>query len=97
VCDLETSRIGAPYIYDIGNLRVKKTQQKSLSFDKIIANLVKIFLLLYLYVDGITILPKSLLKHYRNYICAVCRCKAEKFSTVTSCGQIYKMMCINFS
>ena len=22
VCDLETSRIGAPYIYDIGNLRV---------------------------------------------------------------------------
>ena len=25
VCDLETSRIGAPYIYDIGNLRVKNT------------------------------------------------------------------------
>jgi len=25
VCDLETSRIGAPYIYDISNLRVKKT------------------------------------------------------------------------
>jgi len=24
VCDLETSRIGAPYIYDISNLRVKK-------------------------------------------------------------------------
>jgi len=24
VCDLETSRIGAPYIYDIINLRVKK-------------------------------------------------------------------------
>jgi len=23
VCDLETSRIGAPYIYDIGRLRVK--------------------------------------------------------------------------
>jgi hypothetical protein len=23
VCDLETSRIGAPYIYDISNLRVK--------------------------------------------------------------------------
>jgi hypothetical protein len=23
VCDLETSRIGAPYIYDINNLRVK--------------------------------------------------------------------------
>jgi len=24
VCDLETSRIGAPYIYDIRNLRVKE-------------------------------------------------------------------------
>jgi len=24
VCDLETSRIGAPYIYDISSLRVKK-------------------------------------------------------------------------
>jgi len=23
VCDLETSRMGAPYIYDISNLRVK--------------------------------------------------------------------------
>jgi hypothetical protein len=23
VCDIETSRIGAPYIYDISNLRVK--------------------------------------------------------------------------
>ena len=25
VCDLETSRIGAPYIYDISNLRVNRT------------------------------------------------------------------------
>jgi len=25
VCDLEKSRIGAPYIYDISNLRVKAT------------------------------------------------------------------------
>jgi hypothetical protein len=25
VCDLETSRIGAPYVYDINNLRVKQT------------------------------------------------------------------------
>jgi len=25
VCDLETSRIDAPYIYDISNLRVKET------------------------------------------------------------------------
>jgi len=26
VCDLETSRIGAPYIYDINNLRVNHTK-----------------------------------------------------------------------
>jgi hypothetical protein len=25
VCDLETSRMGAPYIYDISRLRVKRT------------------------------------------------------------------------
>jgi len=24
VCDIETSRMGAPYIYDISHLRVKK-------------------------------------------------------------------------
>jgi len=28
VCDLETSRMGAPYIYDIGSLRVKVKLQK---------------------------------------------------------------------
>jgi len=27
VCDLETSRIGAPYIYDISNLRVKGLEE----------------------------------------------------------------------
>jgi len=27
VCDLETSRIGAPYIYDISRLRVKHTKE----------------------------------------------------------------------
>jgi len=26
VCDLETSRMGAPYIYDISRLRVKRTE-----------------------------------------------------------------------
>jgi hypothetical protein len=30
VCDLETSRIGAPYIYDISNLRVKQSSSKKL-------------------------------------------------------------------
>jgi hypothetical protein len=29
VCDLETSRIGAPYTYDISNLRVKDTLPNS--------------------------------------------------------------------
>jgi len=29
VCDLETSRIGAPYIYDISNLRVNVFQTVS--------------------------------------------------------------------
>jgi len=32
VCDLETSRIGAPYIYDISNLRVKLKNDSLLSF-----------------------------------------------------------------
>ena len=27
VCDLETSRMGAPYIYDISRLRVKRTER----------------------------------------------------------------------
>jgi len=29
VCDLETSRMGAPYIYDISRLRVNKLTEKS--------------------------------------------------------------------
>jgi len=29
VCDLETSRIGAPYIYDISNLRVNRCKIKN--------------------------------------------------------------------
>ena len=33
VCDLETSRMGAPYIYDISRLRVK-TVQVSLKSDE---------------------------------------------------------------
>jgi len=41
VCDLETSRIGAPYIYDISNLRVKK--KRFLSHFKILAQLQKYF------------------------------------------------------
>jgi len=32
VCDLETSRIGAPYIYDISNLRVKQCSALSLLY-----------------------------------------------------------------
>jgi len=29
VCDLETSRIGAPYLYDISNLRVNTSAHSS--------------------------------------------------------------------
>jgi len=29
VCDLETSRMGAPYIYDISRLRVKSVKEYS--------------------------------------------------------------------
>ena len=32
VCDLDTSRIGAPYIYDISSLRVKRDPQKNFMF-----------------------------------------------------------------
>ena len=31
VCDLETSRMGAPYIYDISRLRVKEAVEKSVN------------------------------------------------------------------
>ena len=33
VCDLETSRIGAPYIYDISSLRVKLHVLQTLNMD----------------------------------------------------------------
>ena len=32
VCDLETPRMGAPYIYDISRLRVNKNQQYAVFF-----------------------------------------------------------------
>jgi len=31
VCDLETSRMGAPYIYDISHLRVNRTQSRAVT------------------------------------------------------------------
>jgi len=31
VCDLQTSRIGAPYIYDISNLRVNSPDEEHMS------------------------------------------------------------------
>jgi hypothetical protein len=33
VCDLETSRIAAPYIYDISNLRVNNNSSEVRPFD----------------------------------------------------------------
>ena len=43
VCDLETSRIGAPYIhiYDISSLRVKALDSQILGFAKCIGTFVK--------------------------------------------------------
>ena len=35
MCDLETSRIGAPYIYDISNLRVKNIGNNSVPTSQI--------------------------------------------------------------
>jgi len=35
VCDLETSRMGAPYIYDISRLRVKDEAQTALFKDPV--------------------------------------------------------------
>jgi len=34
VCDLETSRMGAPYIYDISHLRVKNKDEMGVPFSK---------------------------------------------------------------
>jgi len=34
VCDLETSRMGAPYIYDISHLRVKRLRRPRFSEDR---------------------------------------------------------------
>jgi hypothetical protein len=39
VCDLETSRIGAPYMYDISNLRVKLSNKfgaSQIKFDVVV-------------------------------------------------------------
>jgi hypothetical protein len=38
VCDLETSRMGAPYIYDISRLRVNSIY---VSIKKLCANVIK--------------------------------------------------------
>ena len=35
VCDLEASRIGAPYIHDISSLRVKETGYEKLKWDQV--------------------------------------------------------------
>jgi len=38
VCDLETSRMGAPYIYDISRLRVTKLQYDQLDLKSIVCS-----------------------------------------------------------
>jgi hypothetical protein len=43
VCDLETSRIAATYIYDISNLRVKQQEKSTIA---VLALIIKITLLI---------------------------------------------------
>jgi len=70
VCDLETSRIGAPYIYDISNLRVNETWIFGTVFSKNIQilNLIKILEVgaELLHVDGRTGVTK-LTVDFRNF------------------------------
>ena len=42
VCDLETSRMGAPYIYDISRLRVKESVSYCLDIVSIVINAMRI-------------------------------------------------------
>jgi len=44
VCDLETSRMGAPYIYDISRLRVKKSPKTECGLDSRIYGISSSFL-----------------------------------------------------
>jgi hypothetical protein len=44
VCDLETSRIGAPYIYDISHLRVEQTLSGSRKSNRGLSKSVPLFL-----------------------------------------------------
>jgi len=45
VCDLETSRMGAPYVYDISRLRVNK-DETLLIFDWFLACMTQVFVTL---------------------------------------------------
>jgi len=42
VCDLETSRTGAPYIYDISNLRVKSTVTTAVKHMNLVYTLTRV-------------------------------------------------------
>jgi len=44
VCDLETSRIGAPYIHDISRLRVKQQcRNKQKLLQSVVKNILQLF------------------------------------------------------
>jgi len=47
VCDLETSRIGAPYIYDISTLRVKGQRETETEAEH---TCVGIYIYIYIYI-----------------------------------------------
>jgi len=38
VCDLETSRMGAPYVYDISSLKVKKFNPYPANVEKMVSS-----------------------------------------------------------
>ena len=46
VCDLETSRIGAPYIYDISNLRVNITLPSTPGLPGVVGSVILTLILL---------------------------------------------------
>jgi len=55
VCDLETSRMGAPYIYDISRLRVKVPEDRGSGFLEILLLMYKLTRLHDLYRNETTV------------------------------------------
>ena len=50
VCDLETSRMGAPYTYDISSLRVNNASKWQMGFNWVIKGLIRLLHFMHLIV-----------------------------------------------